>query len=119
MEKTVTGKENARNLGWQVVFAGMGINLAFGVLYTWSVISKAIPAEWGWKEVDKSWPYSVACLVFALMTVPGGRLQDKIGARFIATIGGILVGLGMIRLFRLIFSNWGCISSWLASMRTA
>jgi len=96
MEKTVNGKESAKNLGWQVVFAGMGINLAFGVLYTWSVISKAIPQEWGWREVDKSWPYSVACLVFALMTVPGGRLQDKIGARFVATMGGILVGLGMI-----------------------
>ncbi|PJB27445.1 hypothetical protein CO111_05310, partial [Candidatus Desantisbacteria bacterium CG_4_9_14_3_um_filter_50_7] len=85
-----------KNIGWRVALAGMGINLAFGVLYTWSVISKAIPAEWGWKEVDKSWPYSVACLVFALMTVPGGRLQDKIGARIVATVGGIFVGIGMI-----------------------
>jgi OFA family oxalate/formate antiporter-like MFS transporter len=35
-----------KNYGWRVTFAGMGINLALGILYTWSVISKGIPAEW-------------------------------------------------------------------------
>ncbi len=84
------------NRGWQVTLAALGINLALGILYTWSVISKAIPADWGWKEADKSWPYSVACLVFALMMVPAGRLQDRIGPRFVAAIGGVLVGAGMI-----------------------
>jgi OFA family oxalate/formate antiporter-like MFS transporter len=84
------------NRGWQVTLAGLGINLALGILYTWSVISKAIPAEWGWEEADKSWPYSVACLVFALVMVPAGRLQDRIGPRVVAAIGGLLVGLGMI-----------------------
>ncbi len=84
------------NLGWQVTFAGLGINLALGILYTWSVISKSIPADWGWSESAKSWPYSVACLVFCLVMVPAGRLQDKIGPRLVATIGGVLVGIGMI-----------------------
>ena len=83
------------NHGWRVVFAGTGINLALGVLYTWSVFKKNIPAEWGWKELTL-WPYAVACLVFCLIMVPAGRMQDKIGPRIVATIGGILVGLGMI-----------------------
>jgi len=82
--------------GWRVTFAGMGINLALGILYTWSVISDGIPAEWGWDMADKSWPYSVACLVFCLIMVPAGRMQDKIGPRSVAAIGGILVGLGFI-----------------------
>ena len=59
------------NRGWQVTFAGMGINLALGILYTWSVISKAIPADWGWTEADKSLPYSIACLVFSLIDGAG------------------------------------------------
>ncbi|MBE0534725.1 MAG: OFA family MFS transporter [Phycisphaerae bacterium] len=84
------------NHGWRVTFAGMGINLALGILYTWSVISKGIPAEWGWTESDKSWPYSVACLVFCLIMVPAGRMQDKIGPRIVASIGGILVGAGFL-----------------------
>src|SRR5262245_39582681 len=86
----------ADNRGWVVTFAGLGINLALGVLYSWSVVSKKIPAEWGWSEADKSWPYSVACLVFALIMVPAGRMQDRIGPRIVASIGGVLVGAGMI-----------------------
>jgi OFA family oxalate/formate antiporter-like MFS transporter len=82
--------------GWSVVLAGFGVNLALGILYTWSVISKAIPVEWGWTEQQKSWPYATCCLVFSLMMVPAGRLQDKISPRLVATLGGILVGLGMI-----------------------
>ncbi len=84
------------NYGWRVTFAGMGINLALGILYTWSVISKNVPEEWGWNEDDKSLPYMIACLVFSLIMVPAGRMQDKISPRIVATIGGILVGLGFI-----------------------
>ncbi|MBI5706817.1 MAG: OFA family MFS transporter [Armatimonadetes bacterium] len=85
-----------RNPGWTVALAGMGINLALGVLYSWSVVSKAIPAEWGWTEAGKSLPYSIACLVFSLVMVPAGSLQDRLGPRLAATIGGILVGAGFI-----------------------
>ncbi len=82
--------------GWTVTLAGTGINLALGVLYSWSVVSKEIPAEWGWTEAAKSLPYSVACLVFAFIMVPAGRMQDRIGPRITATLGGLLVGLGLI-----------------------
>ena len=85
-----------KNLGVRVTAAAVGINLALGILYTWSVIKKSIPDDWNWSDTDKSWPYSVACLVFAFMMVPAGRLQDKIGPRIVATIGGLLVGLGMV-----------------------
>jgi len=86
----------ARNRGWTVTFAGMGINLALGVLYTWSVISKGVPDAWGWTETGKSLPYAIACLVFCIIMVPAGRMQDRIGPRSVATVGGILVGIGMI-----------------------
>jgi nitrate/nitrite transporter NarK len=35
-------------------------------------------------------------MTFALMMVPAGRLQDKVGPRWVATAGGILTGLGCI-----------------------
>ncbi len=85
-----------KNLGWRVTLAGLGINLALGILYTWSVISRGVPAEWGWSQADKSLPYAVACLVFCLVMIPAGRLQDRIGPRIVATIGGVLIGAGMI-----------------------
>ena len=36
---------------------------------------------------------TIACLVFSIMMVPAGRLQDKISPRWVATFGGLLVGL--------------------------
>jgi OFA family oxalate/formate antiporter-like MFS transporter len=41
-------------------------------------------------------PYSAACLIFSLIMVPAGRMQDRIGPRTVATIGGVLVGAGMM-----------------------
>ena len=95
-EEIVIPKVTIENHGWRVTFAGMGINLALGILYTWSVISKAVPDEWGWSESEKSWPYAIACLIFCIIMVPAGRMQDKIGPRIVATVGGVLVGVGFI-----------------------
>ena len=93
---SASAPQPVKNHGWTVTFAGTGINLALGILYTWSVISKGVPDTWGWSETDKSLPYAIACLIFCLVMVPAGRMQDKMGPRLVATIGGILVGLGMI-----------------------
>ena len=86
-----------KNHGWRVVIAGVGINLALGVLYSWSVISAEIAkVNPDWTAADRALPYSIACLVFCLIMVPAGRMQDKLSPRIVATIGGILVGIGMI-----------------------
>lgn len=85
-----------KNRGWRVTFAGTGINLALGVLYTWSVIKAAIPGDWEWTAAQKSDPYALACFVFAIAMIPAGRLQDKIGPRRVATIGGAMVALGCV-----------------------
>lgn len=84
------------NQGWRVTFAGLGINLSLAIMYTWSVISKGVPEDWGWSQADRSLPYAISCLVISLVMVPAGHMQDKLGPRLGATIGGILVGLGMI-----------------------
>ena len=91
MTNTVSNKR-----GWLVTFSGTGINLALGVLYTWSVIKAAIPEEWAWTAAQKSDPYAIACFVFAIAMIPAGRLQDRIGPRWVATIGGAAVALGCI-----------------------
>ena len=82
--------------GWIVTLSGTGINLALGILYTWSVIKGGIPVSWGWSNAARALPYSVACICFAIAMIPAGRLQDAIGPRWVATIGGVLTGLGCI-----------------------
>ena len=54
------------------------------------------PSEWGWTAAQKSDPYAIACFVFAIAMIPAGRLQDRIGPRWVATIGGVAVALGCI-----------------------
>ncbi len=87
-----------KNHGWRVTFAGTGINLALGILYTWSVFKAALqnPEGWNWTTDMAGLPYAICVLVFAFATIPGGRMQDKFGPRLTATIGGILVGIGML-----------------------
>lgn len=84
------------NRGWTVTFAGLGINLALGILYTWSLFKGAIEKEFGWKGDQLNDPYALCCLVFAFAMILAGRCQDKFGPRLTASIGGLLVGLGFV-----------------------
>ena len=92
-----------RNRGWSVTLAGLGINLALGILYTWSIFKLAIKesimsgdGRFDWSLASLNDPYAVCCLVFAFSMVIAGRVQDKVGPRLTAMIGGILTGLGLI-----------------------
>ncbi len=89
------------NKGWKVVFAGMGLNLALGVLYAWSIFGKQLTESiqnggFGWTKTEAALPYTIAIAIFAIMMVPAGRLQDKFGPRIVATVGAVLTGLGLI-----------------------
>ncbi len=86
----------SKNHGWLVAFSGLGINLALGVLYTWSLFKAAIEKEFGWKGDQLNDPYALCCLVFAFAMILAGRCQDKFGPRVTASLGGLLVGAGMI-----------------------
>lgn len=84
------------NRGWLVTFSGLGINLALGVLYTWSMFKAAIEKEFGWRGSQLNDPYALCCLVFAFAMILAGRCQDKFGPRLTASIGGLLVGAGLV-----------------------
>src|SRR6516162_5394555 len=87
--------------GWTVTIAGMGLNLALGILYAWSVFSKQLvetveKGGYGWTKTQATLPYTLAIAAFALMMVPAGRLQDKVGPRIVASAGGVLTGIGLV-----------------------
>ncbi len=87
--------------GWIVTLAGMGLNLALGILYAWSMFSKQLVETverggYGWTKIQATLPYTIAIASFALMMVPAGRLQDKLGPRVIASAGGVLTGVGLV-----------------------
>lgn len=81
------------NRGWIVALAGLGINLTLGVLYSWSIIGRALRAE-GWTVTQTQIPYMAACVSFAFSMVPGGKLQDKFGPKPVIMGSAILAAIG-------------------------
>lgn len=82
--------------GWLVAVAASCMGLVLGILYVWSVVKGGIPDAWEWSNADKALPYSTMCIVFAIIMVPAGMLQDRFGPRWMVLIGGFLAGLGCI-----------------------
>jgi MFS family permease len=95
--------QEIKNRGWSVTMAGLGINLALGILYTWSIFKQAIKESviakdgvFNWDIASLNDPYAVCCLMFTVAMVFAGRIQDKLSPRVTAVIGGILTGAGLI-----------------------
>ncbi|MBN2695676.1 OFA family MFS transporter [bacterium] len=96
--------ESIKNRGWSVAIAGLVINLALGILYSWSIFKDKIQQSinaggegaFSWDKASLNDPYAVCILVFAFSMIIAGKLQDKKGPRVTALIGGILVGVGFI-----------------------
>lgn len=83
--------------------AGLGINLALGILYTWSIFKQAIQesilvgdGRFNWDIASLNDPFAVCCLMFTVAMVFAGRIQDRLSPRITAIIGGILTGAGLI-----------------------
>ncbi len=106
--------EKIKNKGWQVTFAGLGINLALGILYTWSIFKQEImesieagDGRFNWNLASLNDPYAVCCLVFAFTMISAGRLQDKVSPRITAIFGGLLTGAGLLVISQSnIIANW-------------
>lgn len=95
---------------WAVTAAGTAVNLCLGILYGWSIWKAALvnksragqPMDGlneGWvylTNAQGNWAFSVCGAVFALFMIPGGRLQDRYGAKLGATLGGLFLALGCI-----------------------
>jgi len=78
------------------LIAGILIMLSIGVLYAWSVIKKELIISCGWSSSEAGLPYTLAIVFLALGVFIGGRIQDKIGPKWVITCGGTLAGFGMI-----------------------
>jgi MFS transporter, OFA family, oxalate/formate antiporter len=106
MADTVPGK------AWVVVFCGTAVNLCLGILYAWSIWSGAlVPKDLkmagtvmtglneGWvylTNAEAATPFSLCVIIFALLMIPGGRIQDKYGPKVGAITGGLFLAVGCI-----------------------
>jgi OFA family oxalate/formate antiporter-like MFS transporter len=86
---------------WMIVLGAILIQLCLGGIYIWSVFRKPLEKAvedggLGLSPSQATLPFSLVLIFFAIATVIGGRWQDKAGPRLVASVGGILLGAGML-----------------------
>ena len=81
---------------WPVLVGGGLLNVALGTYYAWSVFVPALEREFGWSRTQTSLVPTIDMVMLASMFVVAGLVQDRIGPRAVATIGGLLFSLGLL-----------------------
>ena len=89
-------RETSRLKPWIVLATSFGINLIIGILYIWSIISKALVNDLQWTSKQASLPYTFVTVTFVIAMAVFGKLQDTKGPRITATIASIMMGSGII-----------------------
>ncbi len=81
---------------WLVVAGALLIQVSLGAIYIYSVFKPALKEQFpDWSATNLALPSQLVLAFFAVSTIFAGRIQDKLGPRKIATVGGILLGLGL------------------------
>lgn len=81
---------------WLIVIGALIVQVILGTVYAFSVFIKPLEMEFGWDRATTQWAFSFALVTFAISMIPAGKLQDKIGPRKVAMIGGALLGLSFL-----------------------
>ncbi|WP_304541462.1 L-lactate MFS transporter [Desulforamulus aquiferis] len=81
---------------WRVVVGAVLIQVCLGAIYAWSLFNQPLIEKFGWHSEDVVLTFSITIAVFAAFTILAGKVQDRIGPRWVATAGGLLLGLGLI-----------------------
>lgn len=80
-----------------VVVGALIVQLCLGSIYAWSIFQTSLKvAPYNLSTFESLLPFAVGLATFAISMVFAGKWQDKIGPRRVATIGGVLLGIGYI-----------------------
>lgn len=81
---------------WVLAIAAILMQLALGSVYAWSVFLKPVISAYHVTKAQGNLTFSIVLLALGITAGFGGYLTNRFGPRVIATIGGVLYGLGVI-----------------------
>lgn len=91
---------------WSVVLGGFMLALMGGLSYSWGVFVKPLGDILGWSKSSAMVPLSVFMMVFALVMIPAGRLQERFNTRRLIVTGACLFLLSnLLSSFVLVFAS--------------
>lgn len=83
--------------GWVVVACAFVILcVAYGIQFSFGVFMAEISKETGWGRDSLSLPYALYVFLYSALGAVAGRFTDRWGPRIVITVGGCLLGLGII-----------------------
>jgi OFA family oxalate/formate antiporter-like MFS transporter len=81
---------------WLIVVGALLIQASLGAIYIYSVFKPGLKARFpDWSNTDLALPSMLVLLFFGLATIFAGRIQDKVGPRYVAMAGAVMLGLGL------------------------
>jgi len=94
---------------WLVVVGGILVQLCLGAIYAWSAFTQKLTVEpFSFSRTETQIIFSLGLLTFAVvMALVAGKLQEKIGPRILAAIGGVVLGIGYVFAGLVGSSFWG------------
>ena len=82
---------------WNIAIAGVIMQLALGAIYAWSLfVTPLTKIHPDWKRTDITLTFSIALVALGIGAIVGGIYLDRLGPKLVATVGGVLYGLGFI-----------------------
>ncbi|MFC1995793.1 MFS transporter [Chloroflexota bacterium] len=83
--------------GYIIVLAGFIVMcLTWGIFHSFAVFFEPVLNEFGWTRAMTSAAYSLSYILFGLLGIPMGRLNDRFGPRIIMVGSGLLLGFGYL-----------------------
>src|SRR5437763_8537705 len=81
---------------WVLAITAFLMQLALGSVYAWSVFLKPVGTVYHVSRLQANLTFSIVLLALGVTAGFGGYLNNRFGPRVIATVGGILYGLGIL-----------------------
>jgi len=95
VESNRTTSENIGNR-WVIAAAAVIMQICLGAVYGWSVFVKPLMNSQHWTLTQVSLTFTLAIVFLGVGTVIGGLWQDRVGPRKVASVAGILYGIGFL-----------------------
>ena len=97
---------------WPALVGGGLMNVALGTYYAWSVYVPALEREFHWTRTQTSLVATIDMVMLASSFLLAGMLQNRIGPRAVATIGGLLYSTGLFlasytQSLTMLYLTWG------------
>jgi OFA family oxalate/formate antiporter-like MFS transporter len=86
------------NIGnrWVIAAAAVIMQICLGAVYGWSVFVKPLMNSQHWTLTQVSLTFTLAIVFLGVGTVIGGLWQDRVGPRKVASVAGVLYGIGFL-----------------------